>query len=129
MKHHTICVFGEAEKGELKTPIFCTSLLDLFVHLGHPPKESLGIEFAIQFLEKDRDLIFFRVSEEGFLIEDYLAGFAVLEKKALPLKIGALCLPGVGDPTILEAAAPTCLAHRSLLLISEKDLYDYLTNC
>ncbi len=61
------------------------------------------------------------MEEEGFSREDYLVGLEYL-REAKP-HLTALCLPGVGDAQIIEASAPVC----ALLLLTEADLYDYLT--
>ena len=36
-------------------------------------------------------------------------------------------MPGVGDHEIINAAIPVCDQHRSLIILDEKDLYDYLS--
>ena len=123
-----VAVFGEASKGAYHVPHCPRDLLELEALLGHPPRGSLGIEFAVQTILFERDLIFFRVEEEGFSEPDYYAGLRLLIR-TLPLRQGlaALSLPGVGDGEILEAAAPLTEQERALLIMSERDLYDYLT--
>lgn len=123
-----IFLFGEAEKGEFGNPIACRSLPELFEALGNPPTESLGISYAIQTLHYQEDLLFCRVQEEGFSVGDYLKGFSVLRKKDLHHPVQAIVIPGVGDAKIIEAATDVCSLHKSLLVLTEKDLYDYLTN-
>jgi len=124
----TVFLFGEAEKGEFCTPLACHSLAHLSDCLGNPPGESKGIQYAVQALMYEHDLIFFRVKEEGFSVPDYLKGLHLLQKKDLGFFLSAICMPGVGDLTIIEATDPICQMHKSLLIIDEKDLYDYLTN-
>ena len=124
----TIFLFGEAEKGEFCKPLHCKSLEHLSQSLGNPPQDSKGISYAVQTLMYDRNLIFFRVKEEGFSIPDYMKGLHLLQTQDLGFTLSALCMPGVGDTTILEATAPICTLHKILLIIDEKDLYDYLTS-
>lgn len=122
-----IFLFGEAEKGAFCTPLLCTSLPQLMDTVGNPPEDSEGIVYAIQTLLYEKKLIFFRVKEEGFSTVDYMKGFKLLQKKQLSLPLTAICMPGVGDATIIEAANPICALYRSPLIITERDLYDYFT--
>jgi hypothetical protein len=82
--------------------------------------------YAVQALLYHRDLIFFRVREEGFSPLDYLTGLHLLEKEQVPARISAICLPGVGNMEIIEAVVPVCTTHHSLLITNEADFYDYL---
>ena len=124
----TIALFGEAGRGEFQTAYYCKSLEQLCSFLGEPPsKDCRGLEFAVQALLFQRGVVYFRVHEEGFSIQDYLKGFNFLENKDLFPNISAICLPGVGNAQILEATHPVCCIHRSLLVLTEHDLYDYLT--
>lgn len=124
---HTVFLFGESEKGEFGTPLLCQSMSHLLEHLGNPPDESLGIHYGVQTLLYNRDLIFCRVREEGFSIIDYVKGLSLLKDKRAEPHIHALFIPGVGDPNIIEAASCVCSLYNSLLILTEKDLYDYLT--
>jgi len=123
-----LALFGEAEKGQFHTPYVFHNLPQLVDLLGNPPSESQGLFLAIQALLYERELVYFRVQEEGFHKADYMAGFKHLENKNKIKKIHALCLPGVGDKEILSAADIPCAIHQSLLIMNEKDLYDYLTS-
>ena len=124
----TVAMFGEAERGEFQTAYYCKTLEQLCSFLGEPPsKDCQGLDFAIQALLFQRGVIYFRVHEEGFSIQDYLKGLNFLEQKDLFPTISAICLPGVGDSQIIEATNPVCSLHRSLLVLTEHDLYDYLT--
>jgi hypothetical protein len=125
---HTVFLFGEAEKGEFCTPLLCKSLPQLAEAFGNPPEESLGIIYAVQTLMYERELIFFRVKEEGFSVSDYMRGIRLLKKKENFGDLAAICMPGVGDAEIIDATNPICSLHRSLLITTEKDLYDYLTH-
>ncbi len=120
----TMALFGEAEKGQFRKAYVLRELPQLVDALGNPPENSQGIHFAIQALLYGRELIYFRVEEEGFSSGDYLFGLKHLEKVK---KLHALCMPGVGALEIMEAANPLCEKHKSVLLTSQKDLYDYLT--
>ena len=125
MKQSTIALFGESEKGEYRTPHILHNVPQLHDRIGSPPEDSLGIFYAIQALFHHDILLFFRVREEGFSYGDYLSGVKLLDEHWPDL--AAICLPGVGDSEIIEAVIPVCEHHHSILIISEADLYDYLT--
>lgn len=127
MMRRKIFLFGEAEKGEFCTPFLCKSLPQLAETFGNPPEESLGILYAVQALMYERELFFFRVKEEGFSISDYMRGIRILENREAFHDLAAICMPGVGDAEIIDATHPICSLYRSLLITTEKDLYDYLT--
>ena len=55
-----IALFGESEKGRFHYPYFCKSLYQLADIFGNPPKDSLGLAFAIQALMYERFVIYFR---------------------------------------------------------------------
>lgn len=125
----TVALFGEAQKGEFNTAYYCKSLDQLSDFLGEPPsQESMGLQFAIQAILYQRGVVYFRVREEGFSACDYQFGLQFLENKELFPPISALCLPGVGSNEILAGTTPLCQLHKSILIITERDLYDYLTN-
>ncbi len=128
MERQTIALFGEAEKGEIGSPLLMKTLSYLNDTLGHPPEESRGIFFAIQFLLYEQEVIFVRVKEEGFSTKDYLKGMKHLQNKKQISHLTALCLPGVGDARILDAAYPVIDTHEALIITTERDLYDYLTS-
>ncbi len=123
-----VALFGEAEKGAFKTPHKLRKLPQLVDLLGNPPGESEGLFFAIQAILYNRDLIFFRVAEEGYSHIDYFHGLKYLEDCEKVKKLHALCMPGVGDPQILSASESVCQVHKSLLITNQKDLYDFLTS-
>ncbi len=123
-----IFLFGEAEKGAFCTPHLCRSLSDLSETFGNPPEESVGLVYAVQALLYERELIYFRVREEGFSTADYMKGIQLLGKKGELDDLAAICMPGVGNADILEATTPLCSVRRTLLITTEKDLYDYLTH-
>ncbi|MBI2811277.1 MAG: hypothetical protein HYX67_10675 [Candidatus Melainabacteria bacterium] len=127
MRRHTVFLFGEAEKGDFCTPMFCKSLPQLAETFGNPPEESLGLLYAVQALMFERDLIFFRVKEEGFSVPDYMRGIRMLKNKEAFQSLSAICMPGVGDSEIIEAASPICSLYKSFLITTERDLYDFLT--
>lgn len=124
----TIALFGEAEKGAFKVPHVLCKLPQLVDLLGNPPAESEGLFFAIQAILYNRELIFFRVAEEGFSRIDYLNGLKLLSDREKVKNLNALCLPGVGDPEILAATEGVCHLHKSFLITNQKDLYDFLTS-
>lgn len=123
----TIFLFGEAEKGDFCFPYCFKTLEELCCTLGQPPEESLGIHFAIQALLMNKPCTFFRVKEEGYSLEDYLRGLHLLESDLEKLPFFAIGLPGVGDPKLIEITALLCQKKKSSLIITEQDLYDYLT--
>jgi hypothetical protein len=123
-----VFLFGEAEKGEFCTPLVYKSLPQLAEELGNPPQDSKGILYAVQTLMYDRELIFFRVKEEGFSREDYMRGLNLLKNKDFFSPLSAICMPGVGDGEIIHAMSPLCSLYQSFLIVDEKDLYDYLTS-
>lgn len=125
--NHAVFLFGEAEKGELCTPYLVKTQAQLFDVFGNPPNQSQGLSYAVQTLLFKRDLLYFRVQEEGFSTHQYMLGLKLLQNKEIPLKLLALCLPGVGSSEIIEATIPICHLYKTILIISEKDLYDYLS--
>ena len=127
MNTSAIALFGEAERGEFKIPYFCETLPQLEEMLGNPPPNSHGLYYAVQALLYHFNLLFIRVQEEGFSYQDYIMGLKLLEAQQLLSHISAVCLPGVGDARIINAATPYCLSHQSLIITREADLYDYLT--
>lgn len=127
---HTVALFGEAERGVFHLPILIKSVQELSEKLGNPPEESQGISLGIQALLYERLVIYFRVENEGFSKDDYVKGLRVLHED-LPQNWGhlsAVCLPGVGDVDILDATDTVTHRHKSLILTTEKDFYDYLTS-
>lgn len=127
MEAYTVALFGEAEKGDFRTAYFCRTLAQLMEFFGNPPPESRGLHYAVQALLYHRNLIFFRVREEGFSHQDYLSGLNHLQKNDEISEIAAICLPGVGDSTILKAIHPICALYHSILITNEADFYDYIT--
>ncbi len=127
MKTSLIALFGEAEKGSFQTPIHIKTMGQLCDIFGHPPEHTFGINFAIRSLLSERELIFLRVQEEGFSLEDYIQGIQLLEKVTLNTHLSAICMPGVGNDTIIEATFRLCEKRGSLFITSPQDLYDYLT--
>jgi hypothetical protein len=123
---HTLALFGEAEKGNFRTPHHIKSLPQVMESLGHPPPDSRGLFYAVQALLYNYQLIFFRVEEEGFSYQDYFFGLRTLEKEALFGGVDGIFLPGVGDSEIIDAVIPLCLHYQSIYMTSEADLYDYL---
>ena len=124
-----IALFGEAQKGELETAYYCEDLEHLFEFLGEPPQETQGLYFAVQSLLYGRPCLYFRVQEEGLSVSDYYYGLHLLEDlpKHIP-HLGALFLPGVGSKDLIQEGISICRHHRSLLLMNEKDFYDYMTD-
>ena len=127
MNIYTIAVFGEAEKGEYRTAYYCKTLQQLVEYLGNPPGGSKGLHYAVQALMYERDLIFFRVQEEGFSLQDYKFGMNLLFTQHAITKISAICMPGIGNREIIKATNTLCVLYNSVFITSEADFYDYLT--
>lgn len=124
---HLIALFGESQKGDFKKAHFCETLAQLSSQIGEPSSaESKGVYFAIQALLYSYEVLFFRVHEEGFSINDYIRGLSILSQNEIN-SLAAIGLPGVGSHEILDATTPICQTHKSFLIVTEKDLYDYLT--
>ena len=128
MGNKVVFLFGEAERGAFCTPLRIESLAELADRCGNPPEGSLGIAYGVQALLFERELFFYRVKEEGFSLSDYMRGMRALEDGKVVQELAAICLPGVGNQEIIEAAGNVCLQRGSFLIASEKDLYDYLTD-
>lgn len=122
----TIVLFGETERGEYHAAYFCTHLQQLVDHFGNAPSQSQGLYYAVRALLYHHQLIFFRVREEGFSTQDYAFGANFLHHQEAIPRISAICLPGVGSHEIFQTVTPLCTTHRSILIITEADLYDYL---
>lgn len=127
INNYRIFLFGESEKGDYCTPLRFNTLLDLSSRLGEPPENSTGLDYAIQMLMHQQELIFFRVKEEGFCRDHYMRGIKLLYNHGNKMRLTAICLPGVGDREIIESVAEISLKLRTPIILSEKDLYDYLT--
>ena len=125
--NHLIALFGESEKGTFRHPYLLTSLPQAALTLGNPPIGSFGLHFAVQTLLYDRNLLFFRVEEEGFAPKDYMAGLSYLKQQSALLPI-AICLPGASDCLIINETIDLCKKMGSFLIMTEKDLFDYLTS-
>lgn len=128
MSNYTIALFGEAERGEYRTAYFCQNLSQLDEFFGNPPPNSRGLYYAVQALLFQRNLIFFRVTEEGFSPDDYLIGLNLLKKQSVIPHLDAICAPGLGDQAIIDAILPVCTLYHSILITNEADFYDYLTS-
>ncbi|NGX39137.1 MAG: hypothetical protein KR126chlam1_00458 [Chlamydiae bacterium] len=122
-----VFIFGESEKGELCTPTLFLTLAELAEKMGNPNPESKGINSAVQMLLSQYPIIFYRVREEGYSKEDYLRGVKLLYKESSSMNLSAICLPGVGDAEIINPLTPICKKNSLLMILSEEDLYDYLT--
>ena len=128
IKPSVIALFGEAEKGELTTIYLCKSIDELYKFFGQPPQDSKGLFFAVQTLLFGKELLYFRVREEGLSVDDYLAGLHLLEDypRTLP-DLEALFLPSVGSKLLIEEGLKVCKQHHSLLLMNSIDFYAYMT--
>ena len=122
----TVFLFSEAEKGDFGKPLICDSLIQLYNTFGSPKEDCQGLHYAVQSLMYNREILFCRVKEEGFSSPDYMRGLSILRKKSWIPQLQAIFIPGVGDSEIIEATTDVCKQYNSLLILTEKDLYDYL---
>lgn len=128
MQKLSIAVFGEAERGLCSKDYYINSLESLLMTFGNPPENSLGLFMAIQALLYNSHLLYFRVTEEGFSLDEYFHGFKLLEERKDSSSLHCLALPGVGDKELIDATKKICTLYNSLLILTQKDLYDYLTS-
>jgi len=128
MSERVVAIFGESERGDYCRPYCCHTVNQLYETFGQPVPESSGIHFAIQILLYDFSLVFYRVREEGYSLQDYFEGLWQLENHPVETKLSAIGMPGVGNGEVIESVSSICVAHRSILIMSESDLYDYLTD-
>lgn len=98
--------------------------------VNHAPQESRGLYFAVQAILYHQNLIFLRVQEEGYSTDDYLIGVSQLKRQKLIPDVTAICLPGVGTKNTLnliqDAIRPIYQFQRSIIIMNESDLYDYI---
>lgn len=128
MSTSVIALFGEAERGALEKAYYCKNLRELFEYLGEPPDETHGLFFAIQTLLFGRQVIYFRVREEGISVPDYQFGLHLLrDMNPALIRMQALFLPGCGSSELLDEGLLLCKEQRSLLIVREVDFYDYMT--
>jgi len=127
MTEKSIVVFGESEKGEYCRPYCCRSMNQLYENFGQQVPDSAGIHFGVQVLLHDFYLIYFRVKEEGYSLQDYFEGLWLLKSQQLDSDLCAIGIPGVGNVEVIESVSSLCANHQSILIMTESDLYDYLT--
>ena len=128
MDLHTIALFGEAEKGSFHTLFYLKNLINLYEFLGSPPPLSRGIPLAIGLLHARYHILYIRVEEEGFSLKDYYAGLKLIETEEPAINLSGIMMPGVADSSLIKEGAHLCEKSRALILTSQQDLYDYLTN-
>ncbi|MBI5274783.1 MAG: hypothetical protein HY860_07020 [Chlamydiales bacterium] len=121
-----IVLFGESEKGSFQHIIVIDSITKLCDVLGNPPGESLGIGFAVQTLLFRNKVFYKRVEEEGFHTKDYHLGLKLITDYEEP--IDGIYMPGVGDKDLIQEAQEFCNKRHALLLINDRDFYDFLTS-
>lgn len=117
-----IALFGEAERGAFRIPLIVSSVAELHSQFGNPPKESHGISMAVQALLFGHPILYLRVREEGFSLDDYFEGLWMMRKRFFE----AVALPGVGSQEVVDAFLVLCDSYHALLFMKEEDFYDYL---
>jgi hypothetical protein len=123
-----VVVFGESTKGAFSRLHRPQSLEDMANALGQPPEGSHGLYLATQTVLLQHELLFWRVDEEGFSPQDYWMGAKMLgELTDQRIVIDAVGLPGVGDWSIIESMRRALKGHQPLVLMSARDVYDYLS--
>ena len=128
MENQTIVLFGESQKGEFETAYYCETLPELEEFLGNPPPATMGLHLAVQALLYHFNLIFFKVREEGYSYQDYFLGLRLLQSQRSFSHLAALGIPGVGNHEIIQVFTPFCSMHHTVLIMSESDLFDYLSS-
>jgi len=128
MLEKAVAVFGESERGDYCRPHICQTMNQLYETFGHPVPESAGIHFAVQVLLHDFSLVYYRVREEGYSLQDYFEGLWQLENHPVESELSAIGMPGVGNGEVIESVSSICAIHQSILIMTESDLYDYLTD-
>lgn len=126
MKKASVAIFGESRKGEFLKLFYINTLPDLATHLGEPTASGIGIHMAIQSLLFQKDILYIKVLEEGYDLEHYSVGIREIENKT-DLLISAIALPGVGSNEILKKASLLAKKKKAVLILTEKDLYDFMT--
>ncbi len=123
----TLTLIGEAAKGDFCTGVLCSSLWKLWDTFGEPPMDTEALFYAIQSLSFGKPVVFFRVEEEGFSLSEYELCLNSLDK-AIPNNspLGALFLPKVGTGEIIEHSLEICIVHAGILIMNDKDFFDYL---
>lgn len=124
LMNNSIALLGESEKGRFLYPYFCKNLEELISYLGNPPKDSKGIDFAIQAIMYERDIVYFRVQEEGYFIKDYFQCLEIIKNKIK--KIDAICIPKVSNKEVIEKSSLICKSLSSIIITTKEDLFDYL---
>lgn len=128
MRDLTVALFGEAEKGAFNTLYYIQTLPQLNESLGERAHDSAGISLAIQMILNQTPVIYVRVAEEGYSLKDYFVGLKLLEEDYSINSLGAIAMPGVGDPILIDECVQVCEKKQCILLSGERDLYDYLTH-
>lgn len=123
-----VTLAGEAEHGEICRGYLCSSLIELWDIFGEPPNESEGLIFAVQSLLLGKKVLYYRIDEEGFSKEEYDICLKNLDT-VIPnnTSLGALFLPKVGSIELIQMSLHVCLRHTGILIMTEKELFDYLT--
>ncbi len=126
MREESVLIFGEAKRGEFLKLFYINTLPELSTFLGEPTDEGIGIHMAIQSLLFHKKVLFIKVAEEGYSFDHYSLGFKEIEKKQ-ELLISAIALPGVGSSKIVKEATLLAKKKKAIILLTEKDLYDLMT--
>lgn len=125
-KSFHMAIFGESTIATPGIGLRIASLDELEKCIGKA-SEGEGLTLAIQALLYEYTLTFFPVKEEGYSLGDYHMGFECLRDQRCMQDLGALAIPGMSHPEIIDASQEICRERKSILLMGESDFFDYMT--
>lgn len=109
---------GQAPEGPVNQPQRCHSLADVTRHFGPPQADAeLGPALAQFFLNGGSQAWVLRIDDSLPPGEAHLQALQVLLAPERVDSFNLLCLPGVSEPAVLQAAVACCEARRALLLV------------
>lgn len=121
-----IACFGQTSKGRFGQPYYLKNAKSILSILGKVPEDTLGMPFALEMLKAHKDILFFRVAEEGLSLDDYLRGLQFLKKNCIQKRLLGIYLSGCFDKEVVSLAVRICNWHKSILLATQKEMIDYL---
>lgn len=122
-----VVIFGEAQVGPYMRFSSCKDLAELMECFGEPPDNTMGLHYAVKALLSEKPCIFFRVTEEGYSVEEYYCGLQNLDK--IPdHTFSAIFIPGMSNQEFVNAALRYCHLHQHLLFMNPADFYDWMVS-